>query len=128
MARFMMFIYPDAAPEDWQPKPEDVESMMAYNAELEKAGALLALDGLFPDTHASIITWSEGKTTVTDGPFTEAKELVGGYWIIQAKNLDEAKEWARRCPMGDATGKIEIRQIRDLEDYSDDVQAVLEQS
>ena len=127
MARVRMFIYPGDAPADWQPKPEDVEAMMAYNAELESAGALLALDGLFPGSHAATVTWRDGKPTVADGPFAEAKELIGGYWIIQAKDLAEATEWARRCP-AHPDGRLEIRQIRDLEDYTDEVQALLEEA
>jgi hypothetical protein len=124
MARFMMFIYPGVDAGDWDPTPEDVRTMMAYNAELEQAGALLALDGLFPDTHAAVVTWEDGKATVTDGPFAESKELVGGYWIIQAKNLDEAKEWARRCPMH-AGGRLEIRQIQDAADFSPEIQQII---
>ena len=81
----------------------------------------LAADGLHPE--ASRVS-SSG---VTDGPFSEAKELVGGYWIIQAKDLAEATEWARRCP-AHPDGRLEIRQIRDLEDYTDEVQALLEEA
>ena len=97
MARFMLFIHPGISAEEYAagPQLEDVEAMMRYNAELSKAGALLAGDGLQPEVTRV------GRGGVVDGPFSEAKELVGGYWIIQAKDRAEAVEWASRCPLGD---------------------------
>ena len=96
MARFMLFIYPGITAEEYAagPQLEGVEEMMRYNDELSKAGALLAGDGLHPEVSRV------GRGGVTDGPFSEAKELVGGYWIIQAKDRAEAVEWASRCPLG----------------------------
>ena len=96
MPRFMMFMYPVISDEEYAEGPslEDVEAMTRYNEELTKAGALLAADGLHPE--ASRVSASG----VTDGPFSEAKELVGGYWIIQAKDREEAVEWAKRVPAG----------------------------
>ncbi|WP_037501815.1 YciI family protein [Solirubrobacter soli] len=117
MPRFMMFIYPNISDEVYAagPTAEDVASMNRYNEELTKAGALLALDGLRPE--ASRVSTSG----VTDGPFSEAKELVGGYWIIQAKDREEAIEWAKRCPQ-EPGSFVEVRQIFELSDFSEDLQ------
>jgi hypothetical protein len=124
MPRFMLMIYPVISEETYAAGPslEDVEAMNRYNEELTKAGALLALDGLQGDaTRVS----AKG---VTDGPFSEAKELVGGYWIIQAKDREEAVEWAKRVPL-DGESFVEVRQIYELSDFAEDVQdaAVLSQ-
>jgi hypothetical protein len=120
--RFMMFMYPQIAEEDWNPTAEDVAAMTRYNLELRKAGMLLALDGLHPPTEGASVSFDgEGGSTVTDGPFTEAKEVVGGYWLIQARSKDEAVEWARRCPGQDC--RIEVRRVFEMEDFPEDVQA-----
>jgi hypothetical protein len=117
--RFMMFVYSGDA--DAGPTLEMVEAMNRYNEELAKAGALLALDGLHPPSTATRLTFSGAdRPTVTDGPFTEAKEFVGGYWIIQARSKEEAIEWASRAPIGDGT--IEVRQIADMSDYPPEIQ------
>ena len=117
MPRFMMFIYPVISDEEYAEGPslEDVEAMTRYNEELTKAGALLAGDGLHPE--ASRVSTAG----VTDGPFSEAKELVGGYWIIQAKDRDEALEWAKRVPQ-DANSFVEVRQIYELSEFAEDIQ------
>lgn len=121
--RFMMFIYPGLKDEaDWEPSPEDVAAMMKYNEELTKAGALLALDGLHPPSKGARVSFAGGKPKVTDGPFTEAKEVIGGYWIIQAKSKEEAVEWASRCPGADGD-VIEVRQVAEMSDFPEDVQA-----
>jgi len=113
--RFMLFVYPAEA--DPGPTLERVEAMNRYNEELSKAGALLALDGLLPPSTGTRLTFSGGgRPTVTDGPFTEAKEHVGGYWIIQTRSKEEATEWASRAPIGDGT--IEVRRIAEGSDYS----------
>ncbi len=119
--RFMLFVYAGESGEG--PPLELVEAMNAYNEELSRAGALLALDGLHPPSAATRLTFSPGndRPTVTDGPFTEAKELVGGYWIIQARSKEEAVEWASRAPLG--AGTIEVRQIAEGSDYSPEVEA-----
>lgn len=124
MPRFMMFMQLDTQdPAAWEPKPEDVQAMMKYNEELTRAGALLALDGLHPTSRGARVNFGAGgSTTVVDGPFAEAKEVVGGYWIIQAKSKEEAVEWARRCPGTDGD-QIEIRQVYDMADFPEDVQA-----
>jgi hypothetical protein len=112
--RFMLFVY--SGDTGSGPSLELVKAMNAYNEELARAGALLALDGLHPPATATRLTFKgEGRPTVTDGPFTEAKEFVGGYWIIQARSKEEAVEWASRAPIGD--GAIEVRQIAEGADY-----------
>jgi hypothetical protein len=120
--RFMMFMKPNVADEDYGPTPEAVSAMMAYNEELTKAGVLLALDGLAPSSKGARVAFEGGKPTVTDGPFTETKELVGGYWIIDVKSKEEAVEWAKRVPAGDDTFEIEVRQVYEMSDFPEDVQ------
>jgi hypothetical protein len=117
--RFMMIMIPggygQAAP-GTLPPPERVAAMMKYNESLTKAGVLLALDGLHPPSEGSRVSFSGGKPTVTDGPFSEAKEVVGGYWMIQVKSKAEALEWASRCPATDDE-VIEIRQVHEMSDF-----------
>ncbi len=128
MPRFMMFMCPaQTEEENWAPSADDVAAMSRYNEELTTAGVLLALDGLHPIARGARVSFSGGKGTVTDGPFTEAKEVVGGYWIIQAKSKEEAVEWASRCPAGDGD-MIEVRQVFEMSDFSEDVQAAAELS
>src|SRR3954454_1090901 len=123
--RFMMLMYPEIAPEDWTPSPELVAEMGRYNEELRKAGMLLSLDGLRPPTEgASVSFGAGGETTVTDGPYAEAKEVVGGYWLIQARSKEEAVEWARRCPGENC--RIEVRRVQELEDFPDDARETIE--
>jgi len=125
--RFMMLIIPKgyekAAPGTF-PEAKDVEPMMRYNESLRKAGVLLALDGLHPPSMGARVSFKGGKSSVVDGPFAEAKEVVGGYWMIQAKSREEAIEWARRCPAGD-TETIEVRQVQELSDFPEDVRQVV---
>jgi hypothetical protein len=122
--RFMMLMIPkgyeNAAP-GTSPKAEAVSAMMKYNAELQKAGVLLALDGLHPPSMGARVKFPGGKATVIDGPFAEAKEVLGGYWMIQVKSKQEAIEWATRCPAGE-NETIEIRQVQELSDFPPDVQ------
>jgi hypothetical protein len=119
--RFMMFIYPGITEEEWAPNAEEVGAMMAYNEELTRAGVLLALDGLQPPSKGARVRYPGGSATVVDGPFSEAKEVVGGYWIIQTKSLEEAVEWAKRVPAG-AKDMVEVRQIFEMSDFPEDVQ------
>ena len=119
--RFMMFMYPGIQEEDWTPSPEDVAAMGRYNEELRKAGMLLSLDGLHPPGEGARVQFSDGKATVTDGPFAEAKEVVGGYWLIQARSKEEAVEWASRCPAAEGD-MIEVRRVFEMEDFPQDVQ------
>jgi hypothetical protein len=119
--RFMMFIYPGIQEEDWEPSPDDVAAMGRYNEELRKAGMLLSLDGLHPPAEGAVVDFAGGKASVTDGPFAEAKEVVGGYWLIQARSKEEAVEWASRCPAGEGD-RIEVRRVFEMEDFPQDVQ------
>jgi hypothetical protein len=124
--RFMMLMIPEIedTPEAWMPTPETVAAMSKYNESLSQAGVLLALDGLHAsDRGARIAFASDGEVTVTDGPFTEAKELIGGYWLIQVRSKEEAVQWATRCPGRGCM--IELRQVREVEDFPPEVQAAL---
>jgi hypothetical protein len=115
--RFMMLMYPGAKAETGEfPKKAAIDAMMRYNEQLKQAGVLLAVDGLQPSSKGARLTFAGGKPTVTDGPFTEAKELVGGYWVIQVKSKEEAIQWASRCPASD-TEKIELRQVFEFSDF-----------
>jgi hypothetical protein len=122
----MMFMYPGISDEEWQPTAEAVAAMSRYNEELRKAGMLLSLDGLQPPGESTSVEFSGGSATVTDGPFTEAKEVVGGYWLIQARDKAEAIEWAKRCPGENC--RIEVRGIFGLEDFPEDVQEAARQA
>jgi len=102
------------------PDAKAVEAMMKYNEALAKAGVLLALDGLHPPSMGARVSFKGGKPMVTDGPFAEAKEVLGGYWMIQVKSRAEAIEWAKRCPGGD-NEVIEIRQVQEMADFPEDV-------
>ena len=128
MARFILFMKPNVSDEVYEegPKGDAAAEMGKFNQELSDAGVLLALDGLQAPSKGARVSFKDGKPTVTDGPFAETKELIGGYWIIQAKDKAEAVEWAKRVPdvQGDEF-EIEVRQIFDMSDYSDDVQAAI---
>ena len=117
--RFMMLVIPkgyESAAPGTMPDPQAVERMVKYNESLQKAGVLLALDGLHPPSMGARVSFSGGKASVKDGPFAEAKEVLGGYWMIQVASREEAIEWARRAPMGD-NEIIEIRQVQEIEDF-----------
>jgi hypothetical protein len=120
--RFMMLMLPQIEddPEAWTPSPETIAAMGKYNQALSDAGVLLALDGLHSSAKGARITFSGGEVSVSDGPFTEAKELIGGYWMIQTRSKEEAVEWAKRCPGEECV--IELRQVQELEDFPPDVQ------
>jgi hypothetical protein len=112
--------YEQAKP-DAMPSAESVSAMMKYNQSLQQAGVLLALDGLHPPSSGARVSFPNGKPTVTDGPFPEAKEVVGGYWMIQVKSRAEAIEWAKRCPGSDDCF-IEVRQVQEFAEFPADVQ------
>ena len=122
--RFMMLMIPkgyeNAAP-GTTPDAEAVAAMMKYNESLQKAGVLLALDGLHPPSMGARVSFAGGKPKVTDGPFAEAKEVIGGYWMIQVRSKAEAIEWASRCP-GSDNEVIELRQVQEFSDFPSDVQ------
>ncbi|MFM8535630.1 MAG: YciI family protein [Acidimicrobiia bacterium] len=123
--RFMLLVIPkgyESAAPDVMPSADAVAQMMKFNESLSKAGVLLSLDGLHPPASGVRVSYSGGQTTVTDGPFPEAKECIGGYWMIQVKSREEAIEWARRAPMGD-NEIIELREVQEMDDFPADVQA-----
>ena len=119
--RFMMIVKANKDSEAGKmPSEELLSAMGKYNEELMKAGVLLDLAGLQASSKGARIRFSRGKRTVVDGPFTESKELIAGYWIIQVKSREEAIEWAKRAPNPAGEGKdgeIEIRQFFELEDF-----------
>ena len=126
--RFMMLMIPkgyESAPPGEMPDAKAVEAMMKYNESLHKAGVLLALDGLHPQSMGARVSFEGGKPHVTDGPFAETKELLGGYWMIQVKSRDEAIEWAKRCP-GSPNEVIEVRQVQEMSDFPEDVRKAAE--
>ena len=117
--RFMMLMIPkgyEKAAPGTLPDPKAVAAMMKYNESLQKAGILLGLDGLHPPSAGARVSFSGGKPSVTDGPFAEAKEALGGYWMIQVRSREEAVEWASRCPASD-NEVIEIRQVFEMSDF-----------
>jgi len=126
--RFMMLMIPkgyeNAAPGS-VPDAKAVEAMMKYNMALQQAGVLLALDGLHPPSMGARISFEGGKPKVTDGPFAETKEVLGGYWMIDVKSREEAIEWAKRCPAS-PNEVIEVRQVQEMGDFPDDVQKAAE--
>jgi hypothetical protein len=119
--RFMVIVKADKNSEAGSPPdPKVWEEMGKYNEELEKAGILLAAEGLHPSSKGARVRFSGSKRTVIDGPFTEAKELIAGFWLWQVKSKEEAIEWVKRCPnpmLGDS--EIEIRQVAETEDFED---------
>jgi hypothetical protein len=122
--RFMMLVIPkgyETAAPGTVPAAEAVAKMMKYNESLQKAGILLGLDGLHPPSMGARVTFEGGKPRVQDGPFAEAKEVLGGYWMIQVRSKEEAIEWATRAPMG-ANEMIEVRQVQEMADFPEDVQ------
>lgn len=126
--RFMMLMVPkgyEKAAPGTMPDAEAVEAMMKYNESLQKAGVLLGLEGLHPPSMGARIAFAGGKAEVTDGPFIETKEVLGGYWMIQLKSKQGAIEWASRCPASE-NEIIEIRQVQELSDFPDDVRKAAE--
>ena len=122
--RFMMLMIPkgyESAEPGTMPDAEAVAAMMQYNESLQKAGVLLALDGLHPPSMGARVSFEGGTPKVTDGPFAEAKEVLGGYWMIQVKSREEAIAWASRCPAGE-NEIIEVRQVQEFSDFPEDVQ------
>ena len=98
------------------PDTKILAEMGKFNEELVKAGVLLAGEGLHPSSKGARIKFSGGKTTMTDGPFTESKELIAGFWLIQAKSMEEAIAWMKRAPFGGGV-EIEIRQLFEAADF-----------
>ncbi|MCJ9701764.1 MULTISPECIES: YciI family protein [unclassified Bradyrhizobium] len=123
--RFMMLMIPlgyETAPPDVQLDPERVAAMMRYNETLKDAGVLITLDGLHPPSMGARVSFATGEPIVTDGPFAEAKEVLGGYWMIEVASRAEAIAWAKQCPAS-PNEIIEIRQVQEIGDFPPDVQA-----
>ena len=124
--RFMMLMIPkgyEKAAPGTAPDAAAVARMMKYNESLQKAGVLLAMDGLHPPSMGARVSFPGGKPKVTDGPFTEAKEVLGGYWMIQVGSKEEAIQWASRVPASE-NEVIEVRQVQELSDFPPEVQKV----
>src|ERR1700751_5545054 len=123
--RFMLLMIPagyETAAPGAMPPVEAVEKMMRFNEALKEAGVLVTLDGLHPPSMGARVSFKGGKPVVTDGPFTESKEVIGGYWMIDVKSRDEAIDWARRCPASE-NEIIEIRQGHEMSDFPAGVRA-----
>lgn len=122
--RFMLLVIPkgyETAAPGTVPDAKAVEKMMKFNEEMQKAGVLLALDGLHPPSMGARVVHRVGKApVVTDGPFPEVKEVLGGYWLVRVKSKAEAVDWARRAPMSE-DAVIEVRQVQEMEDFPPDV-------
>ncbi len=122
--RFMMLMIPkgyETAAPGTMPDAKGVAAMMKYNEALQKAGVLIALDGLHPPSMGARVSFPGGKPRVTDGPFAEAKEVLGGYWMIDVRSKEEAVAWASRCPASE-NEVIEVRQVQELSEFPPDVQ------
>jgi hypothetical protein len=122
--RFMMLMIPggyESAAPGTMPPAEAVAAMMKYNEALKQAGVLITLDGLHPPSMGARVSFAGGRPVVTDGPFAESKEVLGGYWMIDVKSKEEAIAWARRCPASN-NEIIEIRQVQEMADFPQDVQ------
>lgn len=117
--RFMMIV--KASPESEagvMPTEQELREMGDFNDELVRAGIMLSGEGLHPTSKGVRIRYDDRKRTVIDGPFTESKELIGGFWLIQVKSLDEAIEWAKRVPFRE--GEVEIRQVFEMDDFGEE--------
>lgn len=126
--RYMMLMIPkgyEMAEPGTLPEADAVGPMMRYNEELQKAGILVAAEGLHPPSMGARVSFAQGFPEVTDGPFAEVKEVLGGYWIIDINSLEEAIEWAKRCP-GSPNETIEIRKIMEMDDFPEDLRKAAE--
>jgi hypothetical protein len=126
--RYMMLMIPsgyETAAPDAMPSAEAVQAMMKYNEALKDAGVLLSLDGLHPPSAGARVRFKGGKPIVTDGPFAETKEVLGGYWMIEVGSREEAIAWARRCPASD-NDVIEVRQVQEMSEFPAEVQKAAE--
>jgi hypothetical protein len=122
--RFMMLMIPagyETAAPGAMPPAEAVAAMMKYNEALKNAGVLITLDGLHPPSMGARVSFAGGTPVVTDGPFTESKEVIGGYWMIEVASREEAIAWAERCPASN-NEVIEIRQVQEMADFPPDIQ------
>lgn len=121
--RFMMLMIPrgyEAAAPGTMPTADAVTAMMKYNEALQDAGVLITLDGLHPPSMGARVSFPGGEPAVTNGPFTESKELLGGYWMIEVDSREAAIDWAKKCPASE-NEIIEIRQVQEMSDFPQDV-------
>ena len=121
--RFMMIVKPPASAYAGRPDKKEFEAMDRYNEELRRAGVLLDLNGLAPTAEGAKVKFGGSRRTVIDGPFSEAKEVIGGYWIIQVRSKEEALEWAKRIPFGTDVHpgqevEVELRRISEPSDFA----------
>jgi hypothetical protein len=116
--RFMVIVKASSENEGAMPDPQLLADLNKFNDELLEAGVLIGYDGLHPSSKGARVHFSGKKRTVTDGPFIESKELIASFWFWQVKSLEEAIEWAKRCPSDEGESDIEIRQIAELEDFA----------
>lgn len=126
--RFMMLMIPagyEKAAPGTMPEADAVAAMMKYNESLQQAGVLLALEGLHPVSMGARVSFAGGRPAVTDGPFVETQEVLGGYWMIDVASKEDAIEWAKRCPAS-ANETIEIRRVMEMADFTPEVQAAAE--
>jgi hypothetical protein len=124
----MMLMIPkgyESAAADAMPDAESVAAMMKYNTDLMEAGVLISLEGLHPPATGARVSFASGKPLVTDGPFAEAKEVLGGYWMIDVASREAAIEWATKCPAG-PHDVIEVRRVQEMADFPADVQQAAE--
>jgi hypothetical protein len=116
----MMLMYPGPdAEKGAMPTAEKIAAMMKYNVDLTEAGVLIALDGLQSTSKGARVTFYDGKAEATDGPFTESKEILGGFWMINVASKEEAVAWALKCP-GDGSEMIELRQVFEMSDFAEE--------
>lgn len=114
--RFMILVKAsDDSEAGVMPTEQELAEMGQFNEEMVRAGIILAGEGLHPTSRGARVTFHDGRPTVTDGPFTDTKELVAGFWLVQVKSREEAIEWARRAPF--RTGELEIRQVFEMDDF-----------
>ena len=122
--RFMMLMIPkgyESAAPGTMPSADAVAAMTKYNEALKAAGVLLALDGLHPPSAGARVSFRGGKPKITDGPFAEAKEVLGGYWMIDVASKEDAVAWAAKCPAGE-NDIIEVRQVQEFSEFPEDMQ------
>ena len=117
--RFMVIVKANEDSENGvMPTEQELAEMGAYNEQLAKAGVMLAGEGLHPSSRGFRVRYdADGKTTVVDGPFTETKELIAGFWILQVSSREEVEQWVRRAPFRE--GEVEVRQVFEADDFGD---------
>ena len=122
--RFMMLMIPkgyERAEPGFTPDPKAMQAMTKYNDSMRKAGVMIGCEGLHPPSAGARVTFKGGKPTVSDGPFPEANEALGGFWMMQVNSKEEVLEWAKRCPASD-NETIEVRQVQEMEDFPDEIE------